>query len=73
LSPFVIVLALRSAEFLGEADEKPFGPADIAEPIRIFILNDFAYRLRAAIAEPLKVSVPDMEDASGRPIAFRAL
>ncbi len=74
LSPFVIVLALRSAEFLGEPDEKPFGPADVAEPIRIFVLNDFAYRLRAAIAEPFKrlVDVVDGEHATiGREWAGR--
>ena len=53
-SLFVIVFVLRSAEFLGESDEKPFGPADIAEPIRVFILNYFAYELRAALAEPFK-------------------
>ena len=45
---------LRSAEFLGESDEKPFRPADVAEPIRVFILDYFAYELRAAIAEPFK-------------------
>lgn len=45
---------LRSAEFLGESDEKPFRPADVAEPIRVFILDYFAYELRAARAEPFK-------------------
>ena len=50
-SPFVFVL--RSAEFLGESDEKPFRPADVAEPIRVFILDDFANQLCAARAEPL--------------------
>jgi hypothetical protein len=39
---------------LGESDEKAFGPADVTEPIRIFILDYFAYELRAAIAEPFK-------------------
>jgi hypothetical protein len=47
---------LRSAEFLGESDEKPFRPADVAEPIRVFILDYFAHKLRAAPAEPFKVS-----------------
>ena len=51
-SPFVLVL--RSAEFLGESDEKPFGPTDVAQPIRVFILDYFAYELRAARAEPFK-------------------
>ena len=45
---------MRSAEFLSESDEKPFRPADVAEPIRVFILDYFAYELRAALAEPLK-------------------
>ena len=44
-SPFVFVL--RSAEFLGKSDEKPFRPTDVAEPIRVFILDYFAYELRA--------------------------
>jgi hypothetical protein len=51
-SPLVSVL--RSAEFLGESDEKHFRPTDVAEPIRIFILDYFAYELRAARAEPSK-------------------
>src|SRR5882672_10248876 len=45
---------LPSAEFLGESDEKPFRPADVAEPIRVFILDYVAYELRAALAEPFK-------------------
>lgn len=44
----------RSAEFLGESDEKPLRPADVAEPIRVFILDQFAYELRTALAEPLQ-------------------
>ncbi len=44
----------RSAEFFGESDEKPFRPADVAEPIRVFILDYFACELRAARAEPFK-------------------
>jgi hypothetical protein len=48
------VFVLRSAEFLGESDEKPFRPADIAEPIGIFILDYLAYELRSALAEPFK-------------------
>lgn len=47
-------LRIRSAEFLGESDEEPFRPTDVAEPIRVFILDYFAYELRAAIAEPFK-------------------
>ena len=45
---------MRSAEFLGESDEKPFRPADIAEPIRFFILDYVAYELRAALVEPFQ-------------------
>ena len=48
------VFALRSSEFLGESDEKPFRPADVAEPIRVSILDYFAYELRAALAELFK-------------------
>jgi hypothetical protein len=43
-----------SVELLGESDEKPFRPADIAEPIRVFVLDNFAHELRAALAEPLE-------------------
>jgi hypothetical protein len=39
---------------LGESDEKSFRPADVAEPIHVFILDYFAYELGAAIAEPFK-------------------
>ena len=45
---------LRSAEFLGEPDEKPLRPADVAEPIRVFIPDHFAYHLRTVLAEPLE-------------------
>jgi hypothetical protein len=47
----------RSAEFLGESDEKPLRPADVAEPIGVSIPDHFAYELRTAIAEPLKRAV----------------
>jgi hypothetical protein len=40
------------AELLGEPDEKSFGAADVAEPIRVFVLDHFADELRAALAEP---------------------
>ena len=50
----IVVFALRLAEFLCESNEKPFGPADVAEPVRVFILDYFAYELRAAPAEPLQ-------------------
>src|SRR5205814_4169442 len=41
-----------SAEFLGEPDEKSFGPADVAEPIHVFVLDHFTDELRTAFAEP---------------------
>src|SRR5919201_6008429 len=41
-----------SAEFLSEPDEKALRPADIAEPIRVFVLDHFACdELRTALAE----------------------
>ena len=43
-----------SAEFLGESDEKALRPTDITEPIRVFILDDFANELRTALAKPLE-------------------
>jgi hypothetical protein len=51
-SPFAFVL--HSAKFLGESDEKPFRSTDVAEPIRVFILDYFAYELRAKRAKPFK-------------------
>src|SRR2546430_6141110 len=42
----------RSAEFLSESDEKAFRPADVAEPIRVFVLDHFAAdELRAVLTE----------------------
>ena len=46
------IVARRSAEFLGESNEKPFRRADVAESIRVLVLDYFAYELRAAPAEP---------------------
>src|SRR6185503_19440479 len=40
------------AELLGEPDEESFGSADVAEPIRVLVLDHFANELRAARAEP---------------------
>src|SRR5206468_3343089 len=53
-----------SVEFLGESDEKPFRPADVAEPIRVFILDNFAHELRAALAEPLERLFEVIDDDS---------
>ena len=39
-------------ELLGEPDENSFRAPDVAEPIRVLILNHFADQLRAAFAEP---------------------
>lgn len=52
--PSLFVLTSRSAEFLGESDEKSSRATDVAKPIYVFIVDDFAYELRAAGAEPLQ-------------------
>src|SRR5882762_3112054 len=39
-------------ELLGKPDENSFGAPDVAEPIRIFVLDHFADELRAAFPEP---------------------
>ena len=48
---------------MGESDEKRFRPTNVAEPVRVSILNDFAHELRAALAKPLErvVEVVDGE------------
>ena len=38
-------------DLLGEPDENSFGTPDVAEPIRVFVLDHFADELRAALAE----------------------
>ena len=44
---------LALAELFGEPDEKSVGPADVAEPIRVFVLHHFAAnKLRAPLDEP---------------------
>ena len=40
------------SELLGKPDENSFGAPDVAEPIRVFVLDHFADELRAAFAEP---------------------
>ena len=40
------------ADLLGQADEESFGPADVAEPIHVLVLNHVADELRAALTEP---------------------
>lgn len=49
-------LVLRSAEFLGESDEKPFRPADVAEAICVLILDYFTDELRTALASVSSMS-----------------
>ena len=39
-------------KLLGEPDEKSFGTADVAKPIRVLVLNHFTDELRAALEEP---------------------
>src|SRR5436190_10432504 len=39
-------------ELLGKPDENSFGASDVAEPIRLLVLDHFADELRAAFAEP---------------------
>ncbi len=53
-NPYSVVRRPRiSAEFLGEPDEKALRPADVAEPIRVFVLDYFtADKLSAVLAEP---------------------
>src|ERR1700754_611347 len=53
-----------SSELLGEPDEQAFGPADVAEPIRLLILDHVtADELRAVLAQPSErlVEVVDRE------------
>ncbi|ADV13191.1 hypothetical protein Mesci_4078 [Mesorhizobium ciceri biovar biserrulae WSM1271] len=45
---------MRSAEFLREPDEKPSRPSNVAEPIHVSILDNFAFEPRTAIAEPFE-------------------
>src|SRR5919109_5459552 len=42
----------RLADLLGQPDEKSFRPPDVAEPIHVFVLDDFTDELRAELAEP---------------------
>ena len=39
-------------ELLGKPDENAFGAPDVAEPIRVLVLDHFADEFRAAFAEP---------------------
>ncbi len=48
----VVLRSCRNAltELLGEPDEQSFGAADVAEPIRVLILNHFTDELRTVFA-----------------------
>jgi hypothetical protein len=39
---------------LRQSDEKALRPADVAEAMRVFVLDYFTHELRAALAEPFK-------------------
>ena len=54
LGPAPTLWCGRSAELLGEPDEKPLRTADVAEPVRVLILDHFADELRTVLAEPLQ-------------------
>src|SRR5262245_30916492 len=53
----------RLAEFLSEPDQQPLGPTDVAESIRILVLDHFADQLRAPRAKSFQrvVDVVDGE------------
>src|SRR5260370_26639047 len=51
---FFDVFALRSAEFLGESDEKPFRSADVELQLHFFILYCLLFEQSAALAELFK-------------------
>lgn len=52
VSAFLRLSGNALTELLGEPDQKSFGAADVAEPIRFLVLNHFTYELRAVFAEP---------------------
>src|SRR5829696_3542751 len=43
-----------SAEFLREPDEEASGPTDVAEPVRVFVLDHLVDQLAAVLADPVK-------------------
>src|SRR3954471_19018127 len=45
--------AFPRAELLGKSDEQPFRPADVTQPIDVFVLDDLSDELRA-LAESLE-------------------
>src|SRR4051812_28598401 len=47
-------MLISSADSLCQPDEKSFGSPDVAEPIRVLVLDQLADELRAALAEPVE-------------------
>src|SRR5262249_61838647 len=45
-------LGKSAPELFGKPDQNSFGTPDVAEPIRVLILDHFADEFRAALAEP---------------------
>jgi len=43
-----------SVKFLGESNQKPFGPPDVAEPVHVFVPDHLVDELRAVRAEPVE-------------------
>src|SRR3954453_13546650 len=41
-----------SADLLGQPDENALGASDVAEPIHVFVLDNFVDEIRAMLAEP---------------------
>src|SRR4051812_47272606 len=44
--------SLDSADALGQPDENALGASDVAEPIHVFVLDDFVDELCTVLAEP---------------------
>ena len=39
-------------ELLGEPNENSFGTPDVAEPVDVFVIDDFIHHRRTELAEP---------------------
>src|SRR5690606_5911084 len=63
--------ALILLQFLGEPDEDAFGPSDVAEPIRVFVLNELADELRTELSEPGKCGVDVFDGEHDAEVAER--
>lgn len=62
---------LRSAKLLGEADEKPLGSTDVAEPIDVFVVDDVTHEQRTTSAEPFKRLIDVIDGEHDAKIAER--